>query len=1520
MLDSQPFETTGSLNEGGLYPFDEGKDSCGVSFVADLKNRPSHSIVQRGLTALEHLNHRGACGCEENTGDGAGVLTQLPDTFLRKVFKQAGLGELPAKGHYGAGMVFLPRSKQDSATIKALWERIVREEGQTLLGWRTVPVDNSMLGPTALKSEPVIEQVFVARNPNLGDQDAFERKLYLIRKRCSGEPSIANLGERSMYYVCSFSSRTMVYKGMLTPMQVRPYFDDLSDQDFESALCISHSRFSTNTFPSWKLAHPFRYLAHNGEINTLRGNINWMRARESQFQNRHFPGEDIKRLLPIIAEGASDSAALDNALELLTLTGRSLPHALMMLIPEPWSGHESMSGAKKDFYRYHACLMEPWDGPADVVFSDGRVIGGVLDRNGLRPSRISVTRDGLVVLASETGVLDDLDPADIVSKGRLEPGRMFLMDLEAGAILDDVQLKEQMAAAHPYGQWLAKNLLPLSALPEAPHVPGPDHATLLRRQIAFGYTHEDLKIVMAPMALDGAEAVGSMGDDTPLAVLSEKPQLLFNYFKQLFAQVTNPPLDAIREELVTSVFTTLGPEGDLLDASAENCRQIELKSPILDNDDLARFKLAGPQGFKCVTLPIVFRAGGDGSDLEAALDGLMRSASQAIEAGAQILILSDRGVDPEWASIPSLLATAGLHHHLIREGKRTKVGLIIESGEPREVHHFALLLGYGANAINPYVAFETLDDLLLRGLLPGDKMDHAKAVKNYVKACNKGIVKVMSKMGISTIQSYRGAQIFEALGLSRSLVDRYFTWTSNRMDGIGLDEIAQETRLRHVAAFQARTAKTPDLDWGGRYKWRREGELHMQDADQIARLQHAVYSGDYKLFKQYTSRINDQKGHLLTLRGLLKFKKGLRPPVPLSEVEPASSIVKRFTTGAMSYGSISQEAHETIAIAMNRLGGKSNTGEGGEDEERFKPLPNGDSKRSAIKQVASGRFGVTSNYLVNARQLQIKIAQGAKPGEGGQLPAKKVYPWIAKTRHSTPFVGLISPPPHHDIYSIEDLAQLIHDLKNANDQAIVSVKLVAEVGVGTVAAGVAKAHADHILISGHDGGTGASPLSSTKHAGIPWELGLAETHQILVLNGLRDRVRVETDGQLRTGRDVVIAALLGAEEYGFATVAIITLGCIMMRVCHLDTCPVGVATQNPELRKKFTGKPEALVNFMTFVAEEAREYLAELGFRTIEEMVGHNEVLEADPGAGHWKSSKLDLKPLLRRVEEPYGGSLTKTREQDHGLDKALDQTILKDAAAAIERATPVRLSYPIKNVNRTVGTLLGSAVTRRHGGAGLPDGTVQIDFKGSAGQSFGAFVPRGITLRLEGDANDYLGKGLCGGLIVVKPSEAATFKAEDNIIVGNVLFYGATSGESYIRGKAGERFCVRNSGVYAVVEGIGDHGCEYMTGGRVVVLGPTGRNFAAGMSGGIAYVYDPAGAFSGRCNMEMVELEDLDPADLELVRGMLRKHREHTGSGVADRILDDWTEQGRHFVKVIPSEYKKALQALSEKAAETVS
>ncbi len=1501
------------LNKDGLLPLDAGKDSCGVSFVADIQNRKSHAIVEQGLTILERLSHRGACGCEENTGDGAGVLIQVPDKFMRKVAKQAGF-DLPGAGHYGVGIAFLPKDPAQATSVKNILERIVKEEGQSFLGWRAVPVINSMLGPTAAKAEPGMQLAFIGRAGKLADQDAFERRLYLIRKRLEGEILTSALDQKSFVYLASLSSRTLVYKGMLTPEQLRPYFPDLSDPDIESALCISHSRFSTNTFPSWALAHPYRYLAHNGEINTLRGNTNWMHAREALFESKHFPGAEIKKLLPIITEGGSDSAGLDNALELLVMTGRSVAHAMMMLIPEAWSGHATMPQAKKDFYRYHACLMEPWDGPADVVFSDGRVIGGVLDRNGLRPSRYYLMKNGLVVLASEVGVLD-LDPEQVERKGRLEPGRMFLIDLEAGKIIDDQQLKDQVSAEQPYGQWLKDNLTTLADLPEAEHVPGPDHQTLLRRQVAFGYTHEDLKMVMAPMALDGIEATGSMGEDAPLAVLSDRPQLLFSYFKQLFAQVTNPPLDAIREELVTSVFTTLGAEGDLLNPNQTNCRQIELKSPILDNDELARFEKSDKVGFKTKKLPMLFPSGSGGQGLKAALDKLFNDALTAVNEGAQVLILSDRGVNKDTTPIPSLLACAGLHHALIRAGKRTRVGLVLESGEPREVHHYAMLVGYGANAINPYVAFETIDDLLIRGILP-NTTTHEKAVKTYIKACNKGIVKIMSKMGISTIQSYRGAQIFEAIGLSKALVNDYFTATASRLNGIGLEEIAKESQMRHDAAWVQRPARELDLDWGGRYKWRREGEPHTFNPETVALLQHASFANDYKVYKQFSAHVDKQPKGLLTLRGLLRFKAG-RKAIPLDQVEPASAIVKRFTTGAMSYGSISKEAHETMAIAMNRLGGKSNTGEGGEDAERFETMPNGDSKRSAIKQVASGRFGVTSHYLVNARQIQIKMAQGAKPGEGGQLPAKKVWPWIAKTRHSTPFVGLISPPPHHDIYSIEDLAQLIHDLKNANDQADISVKLVAEVGVGTVAAGVAKAKADHILISGHDGGTGASPLTSIKYAGLPWELGLAETHQILVATGLRDRIRVETDGQLRTGRDVLIAAMLGAEEYGFATVALVTTGCILMRVCHLDTCPAGVATQNPELRKKYIGKPEYIVNYLTFVAEEAREWMAQLGIRSLSELIGHAEMLEADTSIKHWKASKLDFSPILKVAENVYGGATFKTKIQDHGLDKALDQRLLKDAAAAVENATAIELSYPIGNVNRTVGTLLGSRISRKYGAAGLPDDTIQINFEGSAGQSFGAFVPKGMTLRLEGDANDYLGKGLCGGKLIVAPSPKATFDAKDNIIVGNVLFYGATAGEGFIRGKAGERFGVRNSGVNAVVEGVGDHGCEYMTGGRIVILGPTGRNFAAGMSGGIAYVLDTNGDFSARCNMELVELEDMDPQDEILVKEMLRKHVQYTDSSVAEAILDNWRENHRQIVKVIPSEYKKALQAQAEQAAE---
>ena len=1241
-----------------------------------------------------------------------------------------------------------------------------------------------------------------------------------------------------------------------------------------------------------------------------------MHAREALFASDHYTAEEMKRLLPIVREGQSDSATFDNALEILVMAGRSLPHAMMMLIPEAWSGHATMAQYKKDFYRYHSCLMEPWDGPASIAFTDGRVIGAVLDRNGLRPSRYYVTKDDLVIMASEVGVLD-IEPSRVARKGRLEPGKMFLIDLAEGRIIDDSEIKEKISKAHPYGEWLKENLTRLESLPEAPHVPEPDHDTVLKRQKAFGYTHEEIKILMSPMATNGEEPIGSMGDDTPLAVLSDQPQSLFNYFKQLFAQVTNPPLDAIREELVTSVVTTVGPEGNLLKPTPESCCQIELPCAVLDNDELAKFTHIKYKGFKSVTIPILYKVSEGGEALAKAMETLCQKASQAVKDGFQIIILSDRGMNHDLAPIPSLLAIAGVHHQLIREGERTKVGLLLETGEAREVHHFALLLGFGANAINPYLAFETLDDLIRRKILPNE-IDHKTAVKKYIKAANKGIVKVMSKMGISTIQSYRGAQIFEAIGLNKEFVDKYFTWTASRIGGIGLKELSVELERRHRAAFPERPSRELDLDWGGRYQWRRDGEKHLFNPDTIHKLQTSVKTSNFKLFKEYSKAVNDQSKALCTFRGLFMFKKG--NSIPLDQVEPTSEIVKRFATGAMSYGSISQEAHQTLAIAMNRLGGKSNTGEGGEDEERYILEPNGDSRNSAIKQVASGRFGVTSNYLVHAKELQIKMAQGAKPGEGGQLPGKKVYPWIAKTRFSTPFVQLISPPPHHDIYSIEDLAQLIHDLKNGNKNARISVKLVAEVGVGTVAAGVSKAHADHVLISGFDGGTGASPLTSIKHAGIPWELGLAETHQILVKNRLRDRIVVMTDGQLKTGRDVAIACLLGAEEFGFATAALVAEGCVMMRACHLDTCPVGVATQNPELRKKFTGKPEYVVNFMLYVAEEMREIMAELGFKTVNEMVGHSEMLETNEAIAHWKAKGLDFSAIFHRPAESDLGPVYCIQKQDHGLDKALDNEVLIERCKpALQDKKPVKFETPIRNINRTVGTLLGAEISRKHGSNGLPDDTIQITFKGSAGNSFGAFVPRGMTLRLEGDANDYLGKGLCGGKIIVYPPKESTFVPEENILVGNVLLYGATSGEAYLRGKAGERFCVRNSGVHAVVEGVGDHGCEYMTGGKVVVIGDTGRNFAAGMSGGIAYVWNRTGDFPIRCNTSMVELDPLDEDDVKLVGDMLRKHQEYTQSPVAAGLLKDWPSSAKQFVKIFPTDYKKALQAQKSAPAKPV-
>jgi glutamate synthase (ferredoxin) len=1494
-------------HEQGLYDPRREHDACGVGFVVDLNGRRSHGLVEKALRVLRNLEHRGACGCESNTGDGAGLLLQMPHRFLAAAAPEAKV-RLPGPGEYGAGIVFLPTNPQNRRQCEGLFEKIVREEGQTVLGWRDVPTDNEMIGPTARAGEPVMRQVFIGRAPSLFDDAAFERKLYVIRKRVENAVRSSKIEQRETFYVVSLSWKTMVFKGMLMAPQLSQYFLDLRDPDVETGLALVHSRFSTNTFPSWARAHPYRYLAHNGEINTLRGNVNWMHARESLFRSELF-GDDVRKIMPVIDESGSDSAMFDNALELLVLAGRSLPHAVMMMIPEPL-GDPHLSEQKRAFYEYHSCLMEPWDGPASIAFTDGLRVGAVLDRNGLRPSRYYVTRDGLVIMASEVGVLD-VDPANVQHKGRLQPGRMFLVDVEQGRIVGDEELKDKIATERPYAEWLRENLVSLADLPESPSPHEPDHDTVLPRQHAFGYTSEDLKLLMAPMAADGTEAVGSMGNDAALAVLSDRPQLLYNYFKQLFAQVTNPPVDCIREEVIMSMETTIGAEANLLEPTPRSCRQIKLPSPILTNDELDKLRQmdgSGPGAFKSVTLPILYPIREGTKGLERALSALCRQASSAIATGHDFIILSDRAVNRNDAPIPALLAVAAVHHHLIREGSRTKVGLVLESGEPREVHHFSLLIGYGAGAINPYLAFETLGDMIRQGYLTNATVE--KAVKYYIKAAVKGVLKVMSKMGISTAQSYCGAQIFEAIGLNKDLVEKYFTWTATRVGGIGLDVIHEEVKARHRRAFPERPLNGHTLDAGGHYQWRREGEYHLFNPETVHKLQHACRSENYDTFKQYSRMVDDQSRRLCTLRGLFELKfpeKG----IPIEEVEPVESIMRRFKSGAMSYGSISQEAHETLAVAMNRIGGKSNTGEGGEDPARYVPEPNGDSKNSAIKQVASGRFGVTSEYLVNARELQIKMAQGAKPGEGGQLPGHKVYPWIAKVRYSTPGVGLISPPPHHDIYSIEDLAELIHDLKNANHHARISVKLVAEVGVGTIAAGVAKAHSDVVLISGHDGGTGASPLTSIKHAGAPWELGLAETHQTLVLNDLRSRIVVEVDGQLKTGRDVVIGALLGAEEFGFATAPLVAMGCIMMRVCHLNTCPVGVATQDPRLRAKFAGKPEHVVAFMRFIAQEVRELMAKLGFRTLEEMVGHTELLDVNKAVAHYKAKGLDFTPIFHQPPVPATVGRFCSIAQDHGLDKALDNTtLLPLCRPALERGEKVEASLPIRNTNRVVGTIVGSELTRRHGAKGLPEDTIRLHFKGSAGQSFGAFVPKGMTLTLEGDANDYVGKGLSGGKIVVYPPAGSTFRAMDNVIVGNVALYGATGGEAYIRGMAGERFCVRNSGVSAVVLSVGDHGCEYMTGGRVVVLGPTGKNFAAGMSGGVAYVYDEDGRFASRCNLEMVKLLPLeDPEDVEEVRAMLEKFGRYTGSERPRRILDNWEEHRGRFVKVYPNDYRRVIE-----------
>ena len=1501
----------------GLYNPAYEHDACGVAMVVDIHGRRSRDIVDKAITALLNLEHRGAAGAEPNSGDGAGIMIGIPDRFLRAVCEF----DLPDEGSYATGIAFLPQSSRDAVAACEAVEKIVEAEGLSVLGWRDVPTDDSSLGALARDAMPTFRQLFIGGASGM----ELERRAYVVRKRAEHELGTKGPGQdgpgRETVYFPSLSGATLIYKGMLTTPQLRAFYLDLQDERMESALGIVHSRFSTNTFPSWPLAHPFRRIAHNGEINTVTGNENWMRAREALINTDLF-GADVEKIFPVCTPGASDSARFDEVLELLHLGGRSLPHAVLMMIPEAWERNESMEPARRAFYAYHSALMEPWDGPASVCFSDGTVVGAVLDRNGLRPSRIWVTDDGLVVMASEAGVLD-LDPARVVKRMRLQPGRMFLVDTGQGRIISDEEIKAELAAENPYAEWLEREQFHLDDLPQGPYIRMPHHRVVARQQ-AFGFTYEELNLLVAPMARTGAEALGSMGTDTPIAVLSSRPRMLFDYFQQLFAQVTNPPLDAIREEVVTSISATLGPERDLLNPTAESCHQILLPHPILRNHELAKLVNLDPEdevnghrhGMRSAIIRCLYPVAKGGAGLRRALDDIRAAASAAIAGGARILILSDRESNETMAPIPSLLSVSAVHHHLVRERTRTQVGLVVESGDAREVHHMAMLVGFGAGAVNPYMAFESISDMIDRGVL--GEIDRDKALSNYIKAAGKGVLKVMSKMGISTVASYTGAQLFQAIGISQQVLDEYFTGLHCAVGGIDLDDIAADVAARHQLAYLDRPDERAhrELEVGGEYQWRREGEYHLFNPDTVFKLQHSTRTGQYEIFKEYTALIDDQSEKMASLRGLLKFKEGVRPPVPIEEVEPAAEIVKRFSSGAMSYGSISAEAHETLAIAMNRLGARSNSGEGGEAVSRFAHDPNGDWRRSAIKQVASGRFGVTSHYLTNCTDIQIKMAQGAKPGEGGQLPGHKVYPWVAEVRHSTPGVGLISPPPHHDIYSIEDLAQLIYDLKNANPDARIHVKLVSENGVGTVAAGVSKAHADVVLISGHDGGTGATPLTSMKHAGAPWELGLAETQQTLLLNGLRDRIVVQVDGQLKTGRDVVVAALLGAEEFGFATAPLVVSGCIMMRVCHLDTCPVGVATQNPVLRERFTGRPEFVENFFMFIAEEVREFMAALGFRTVNEMVGHVDALDTARAAAHWKARKLDLNPVLHEAESAFmNQDLYCSSRQDHGLGKALDQQLITRSREALDSGTPVSFSMKISNTNRTVGTMLGHEVTKAHGGDGLPDGTIDITFSGSAGNSFGAFVPRGITLRVHGDANDYVGKGLSGGRIVLRPSKDGPdgYVAADNIIGGNVILFGATSGQAFISGTVGERFAVRNSGAHAVVEGVGDHGCEYMTGGKVVILGPTGRNFAAGMSGGIAYVYDPQGLLPSNLNPEMVDLEQLGDDDIEWLRGMLDTHRDATDSDVAQRILADWPQQAGDFVKVMPRDYKRVLQAIAE-------
>jgi glutamate synthase (ferredoxin) len=1489
----------------GLYDPMYEHDACGLGFVARLDGRRTRATVEEGLEVLHNLEHRGTTGSDPETGDGAGILTQIPDGFFRKACSELGI-DLPEAGRYGVGMLFESEEAGGLGCEDRLAE-ICAEEGQHLLGFREVPIVPEAVGKVARSVMPRIRQFFIGRRG--GDEAAFERKLYVIRRLV--HKAIEDSHE---CYVVSLSSKTIIYKGLLKGQQLSRFYTDLGDEAFSSAIALVHERFSTNTLGSWELAHPYRYIAHNGEVNTIRGNINWMRARESRLRSELF-GEDLEKLSPVILPGQSDSASFDNALELLHLAGRSLPHAVAMMIPEAWENDGLMDPERRAFYQYHSALMEPWDGPAVVAFTDGRIVGATLDRNGLRPARYSVTKDGRVIMASEDGALR-VPAEDVIERWRLQPGKMLVVDTERHELLHDEDAKRPFFGRQPYGRWLEEGEIHLNELPEPAAEPRPEPSSLLERQRAFGYTIEDQRVLLAPMAQNGKEPDGSMGTDTPLAVLSERPQLLFSYFKQHFAQVTNPPIDPLREELVMSLKMSLGPEQNLFDETKKHCRRVLIDQPVLTAAELEKIRALGDERASSTTLSTLFPVLTGEEGMEEALGRLCEKAESAVRSGSAVLVLSDRGVNQAQAPIPSLLATASVHHHLVRAGIRTATTLVVETAEAREVHHFALLVGYGATAINPYLAFETIEDLAGSHLMEG--VGPEEAAKNYVKAVGKGLLKVISKMGISTLFSYCGAQIFEAVGLNQKLIDRCFTGTASRVGGVGLDALARETLERHRSAFSAAWDNAEELEVGGEYQLRAQGQYHQWNQKSIPPLQRAVKTGNIESFKEFTRHFDEHSARFATLRGLFGFEEN---PIPIEEVEPASKIVKRFTTGAMSLGSLSREAHETLAIAMNRIGGKSNTGEGGEDPKRFTPEENGDSRRSAIKQVASGRFGVTTEYLVNADQLQIKMAQGSKPGEGGQLPGHKISEYIAKIRYSTPGVGLISPPPHHDIYSIEDLAQLIHDLKNANPRATVSVKLVAEVGVGTVAAGVAKAKADHITISGHDGGTGASPLSSIKHAGLPWELGIAEAQQVLVENGLRGRVILQTDGQLKTGRDVTVAALLGAEDFAFSTAPLVATGCIMMRVCHLNTCPVGIATQDPELRKRFTGTPEHVINYFFFIAEEVREYMARMGFRTFEEMIGRADKLKMREAIEHWKARGVDLSALLHRVEAPEGEAICHSESQDHGLEKSLDNELMEKCMPALENGEEIRFEQPIANTNRTVGGMLSGEVARRYGNEGLPDGTLRVDFYGVAGQSFGAWLARGLTFTLEGTTNDYVGKGLSGGRLAVFPSRLAAYKPTRSVVVGNVALYGATGGEAYFRGFAGERFAVRNSGAHAVVEGVGDHACEYMTGGVVVVLGETGRNFAAGMSGGVAFVLDEAERFETLCNMDMVGLEAVkSEEDIELLHGMVERHLEWSGSERARRVLDDWDEILPNFVKVMPQDLKRILRERQETELEVAS